>query len=323
MYNIHLLPASFGDAILVEYGTPDSPHYILIDGGPYMAFKGMYKGLKKVAPAMKEIELLVITHVDIDHIDGIITMLNRDVLPFKIKQVWFNGWDHIHAIQLEDDVLGAGQGEYVSELIRRHILNWNTDFGGKAVVVNDFSRLPEVTLDGAMKLKLLSPGREALKKLVPVWIDIIEEKHLDSANAVRDHLEDDHRYDEELPEDVEDDLLGDSEVKSWQAVIVKEDTSVANNSSIAFIGTFDGHSCLFSGDATSDSLLEAFDGMNLPDGVLRVDAWKLAHHGSKKSTVDRLMERVRSPAILVSSDGKRYKHPNDVCMAKLLKYNSD
>ncbi len=168
MYTIHMLPASFGDAILVEYGL-DSPHYILIDGGPYFAFAGMYSALAKVAPDLKKIELLVITHIDIDHIDGIITLLNRDELPFKIEQVWFNGWDQIHKVQIEDDVLGPAQGEYLSVAIERHSLVLNSFFGGDAVVVNDHNDLPVLYLPGGMKLKLLSPHREALKDLVPIW----------------------------------------------------------------------------------------------------------------------------------------------------------
>src|SRR5690606_31646473 len=94
MYNIHLLPASFGDSILIEYGD-DQPNYILIDGGPYFAFKDVFSAMKKVAPRLDTIELLVVTHIDIDHIDGIVNMLNGNELPFKIEQVWFNGWKQL------------------------------------------------------------------------------------------------------------------------------------------------------------------------------------------------------------------------------------
>ena len=84
MYNIHLLPASFGDSILIEYGTT-SPKYILIDGGPYFAVDEVLKDIKRIAPHLTELELLVVTHIDIDHIDGIVAILNQPVVPFKVK----------------------------------------------------------------------------------------------------------------------------------------------------------------------------------------------------------------------------------------------
>jgi hypothetical protein len=33
MLRVEMLPAGHGDALLVEYGSPDCPHRILIDGG--------------------------------------------------------------------------------------------------------------------------------------------------------------------------------------------------------------------------------------------------------------------------------------------------
>ena len=68
MFNIHMLPASFGDSMLIEYGPKGKQKYILIDGGPYYQFDEIVTVLKEKVPFMKEIELLVITHVDIDHI---------------------------------------------------------------------------------------------------------------------------------------------------------------------------------------------------------------------------------------------------------------
>ena len=60
MYKIHLLPATFGDSILIEYGS-DEPHYILIDGGPYYVFDDIMKAIRDIAPGMKKLELVVAT----------------------------------------------------------------------------------------------------------------------------------------------------------------------------------------------------------------------------------------------------------------------
>ena len=170
MYNIHLLPALFGDSILIEYGKKTKPSYILIDGGPFYGFSKMMKGLKKAAPKLKELELLIVTHIDIDHIDGIVKLLNQKKLPFTIKEVWFNGYDEIK--DLKSDILGTKQGEYSSLLIKEKGLKQNeTFFKGKAVMVNDYNKLPSFSLKGGMEITLLSPGKEGLVKLKNLWED--------------------------------------------------------------------------------------------------------------------------------------------------------
>lgn len=311
MYKIHLLPAGFGDSILVEYGK-DEPHYILIDGGPYHVYPELIKAIKRVAPAMKEIELLVVTHVDIDHIDGIVVMLNQQILPYTIRQIWFNGRDELQKVT---DLLGGIQGEYLSVLINKLAIPHNISFDSNVCVVTDPKRPPVVKLKGGMEIRLLNPGVEALKKLLPVWDKDLA--RLGEAEDMASKLETDHRYGQD------DDLLGGLSIKKMQNLEINGDKSEANGSSIAFIGTYEGKSCLFAGDAFTDYLLPAVEIMLAESGEdrLELDAWKLAHHGSKKSTLDALMQKIQCKKILISSDGKRYKHPDQACIAKLLKHN--
>lgn len=313
MYTIHLLPASFGDSILIEYGPAAKPHYILIDGGPYFNFPEMIKGLKRAAPGLQELELLVVTHIDIDHIDGTITLLNQENMPFKINEVWFNGYRELEKVK--DDIMGPLQGEYLSLVIKAKEFKHNTKFGNNAVMVDDYKKLPEFTLPGGMKITLLSPGADVLRQQKVKWKEEIKE--IEKEQTVKQRWKEETRYD-----DVIDDLLG-SSIEKWQAEEPKKDTSLANKSSIAFIGTYAGKCCLFAGDATSDWLLEAISPLlaSMGKNRLKLDAWKLAHHGSKGSTLDRLMEKIECKTMLISSDGKRYQHPDPECLAKLLKYN--
>jgi beta-lactamase superfamily II metal-dependent hydrolase len=318
MYNIHLLPASFGDSILIEYGK-EEPSYILIDGGPYFAFSNMMSALKKVAPAIKEIELLVITHIDIDHIDGTICLLNQDNLPFTIKEVWFNGYKEISKVTA--DTLAALQGEYLSNLIAAKKIPHNQKFGNKAVVVDNYSKLPVITLDGGMKLTLLSPGKKELVKLTAKWEE--ELNLIGDEQAIKEKWSTDTRYKKQVNDVLgSDDEEKDLSMEALQNLKPAGDTSVANLSSIAFIGEYDGKKCLFAGDATSDALLNAIEPM-VPGETerLKLDAWKLAHHGSRKSNLAKIMRKIDSKLFLISSDGKRYEHPDRSCIAKLLLYN--
>jgi beta-lactamase superfamily II metal-dependent hydrolase len=309
MYNIHLLPAAFGDSILIEYGPQGHPHFILIDGGPYYNFEDLRSALQKAAPDLRELELLVITHIDIDHIDGTVKLLNQSSLPFTIKEVWFNGRDQLAEASgsAGDDTLGSLQGEYLTKLIKAKGLPHNALFDGKAICIHDYSKLPEVTLPGGLQITLLSPGAAALTALIPVWDEELEGKD------VEEKWEKDHRYADTLGNHIE-------ELQETEPVA---DKGAANSSSIAFIARYEGKSCLFAADAPSDTLLAAIDPMLDTSGEdrLKVDAWKLAHHGSKKSTLDRIMEKIDCKEILVSSNGKRYKHPDEAVIAKLLQHN--
>lgn len=311
MYKIHLLPAAYGDAVLVEYGKT-SPRYFLIDGGPYYNFEDLAAGIKRVAPKLKTLELLVITHIDIDHIDGIVTILKRAKLPFKIKDVWFNGYDQVEGIS---DTLGVLQGEYISELIEDKDLPHNKSFKGNPVVVKDYKKPPVIKLTGDMNLTLLSPGKIALEKLHAEWKKLVKKYGKDPDFGQL--LEEDKRYDSD------DDILGDLSIEKLQETKVAGDKAIANGSSIAFIGTYGGKSCLFAADATSDYLLEAIDPILNKTGKsrLKLDAWKLAHHGSKKSTLDKLMKKIDCKKLLVSSNGAKFKHPDQATIAKLLKHN--
>ncbi len=75
-----------GDSILIK--TPYKQN-ILIDGGPDDA---VLYGLGKNIPFYKQsIDLMILTHFDLDHITGLISVLER----YKVKSVFYNG--------LEDD----------------------------------------------------------------------------------------------------------------------------------------------------------------------------------------------------------------------------
>lgn len=315
MYNIHLLPASFGDSILIEYGTEKEKHYILIDGGPYYAFNDIMEAIRRIAPEMKVLDLLIATHIDIDHIDGVIRLLNQESPPFEIKEVWFNGYKQLRETE-HSDTLGELQSEYLSLLIKEKQLPHNLFFGGGAVAVNDYQTLPVISLPGGMELCLLSPGREALEKLAAAWTSEIID--IENEAALKARLSKDWRYD--------DYLLGDKfDIPDLQNAQPDGDKSVANCSSIAFIGRYEGKSCLFAGDATSESLLKAINPMleKADLDALKLDAWKLAHHGSRKSTLEILMRKISCKKALFSSDGKRYHHPEPETLAKLLKYNQE
>ena len=73
MFNLHVVQAKAGDCFILEYSSGKKPKFILIDGGPSGVYK---KSLSKVLAEIKtktdKLELVVVSHIDDDHIKGIL-----------------------------------------------------------------------------------------------------------------------------------------------------------------------------------------------------------------------------------------------------------
>jgi glyoxylase-like metal-dependent hydrolase (beta-lactamase superfamily II) len=174
-FRIEMLPALQGDAIWIEYGGAGKKHRILIDGGPIGAYAAIESKLNNLPEGDKRVELLVVTHVDTDHIEVIIRLLGekRSNWLMQPQDIWFNGWRHLK----ESETLGGREGDFLSALIHRRALNeWNKAFNNKAVVAIPERSLPVVQLADGMKLIVLSPDPERLLKMAGKWAKDVE-KH--------------------------------------------------------------------------------------------------------------------------------------------------
>jgi hypothetical protein len=316
MLAIEMLPANHGDCLWIEYGTPRDTRHVVIDGGPPYAGPALATRLEG---AGGHVELLVVSHVDFDHVGGVISLLARPPAGTRIDEVWFNGWEQLPGAP--GDVLGAVQGEMVSAAIRAHGLAWNARLGQQAVAVLDDGVLPSHTLEGGLRLTLLAPRLDALARLRPKWRDEVEEAGLvpgDFGQALA-RL----RERERLP----DDTLGDEEpdVERLAAKPFDEDRSLANWSSIALLAEYDGRSCLLAGDAPPGALVEGIDALcaERETDRLRIDAAKLAHHGSKGSTSTTLLERLECPRFLVSTNGRIFRHPSPETLARVILHGGE
>ena len=108
------------------------------------------------------LELFVLSHIDSDHIGGALPFFNAVKRGLRFGGVWYNGWRHISG------QLGAMQGEMFSSAILDFELPWNMWRAG-ASILTDGDILLEHVLPGGMRLTLLSPARERLTKLAPIW----------------------------------------------------------------------------------------------------------------------------------------------------------
>ncbi len=323
MLSIEMLAAGHGDCLLVSYGNARSPRHLLIDGGPFYSFQDrrlserltLQRRMEQLLGEGGSLELLVITHIDADHIEGAVKLLNELPAGLAIKEVWFNAWRHL--LPQPEDLLGPVQGEMLSALIDRAQLPWNIAFGGGAVAVEQASTAPVVVLPDGMQVTVLSPTRKALVKLAGVWESALRAEGLDPdcPEAALDRLRRSKRL---RPAD----LLGTT--RPDVALLAEdqevEDGSVTNGSSIAILIEHEGKSCLLAGDAHPGDLERAIAALLKQRGQarLRLDAFKLPHHGSKGNLSRSVLDRLDCSRYLISSNGSYFEHPDPQTIGRIL-----
>lgn len=315
MFMIEMLPARYGDCLWLEYGTKERPHRVLIDGGPphgYQAFKARIAALPENE---RRFELLVITHVDADHIGGILELLIDPPAGVTFGDVWFNAWDQLPGASA--DVLGAVQGEQVSALLKKRKWTWNKAFQDEQRVCTVAEgRLPTKELASGLKLTLIGPTFEALERLRPKWKEECEAAGI-VAGSPEEALEKLWERREQPP-----DLLGgEIDPRKLAQYVPERDPSLANGSSISLLAEFEGRSCLLTGDSHADALTSGLHRLKTERGVgrLPVDAFKISHHGSKNNTNDEAYRHMRCSRYLFSSDGSQKSgHPHRESVAKAI-----
>lgn len=313
-FRIELLQARHGDCIWIEYGR-DEVHRILIDGGPVDTFACIQKRLAKTPAGDQAFELIVLTHVDADHVEGLVRLFAETPLPFVVDQVWFNGW---RQMKQGHGLLGALQGEFLSALLAdRAPRAWKPD--SPPWVVPSEGSLPTHTLEGGMKLTLLSPNPLKLDKMAKAWKRAIQKEGFSPGDlkAAWTALGARKKF---LPKKG---LLG--TIPNLDALVRKQflrDDATPNGSSIAFLAEYEGKSILLLADAHPDLVASSIERLCQERGTDRlvVDAVKVAHHGSKHNTSVALLKLLESPRYLVSTNGDQFRHPDKECIACVLRF---
>jgi hypothetical protein len=310
VFRISMLPAHHGDCLWIEYGRKRKPHRVLIDGGPTYAHPDL---LARIPDGGCRFELLVVTHVDADHIGGVLKLLTHLPADVEFGDIWFNAWKH-----LPSDVLGPEQGEMLSAVIERRELPWNEEFDGGAVALGEDGAPRKIELDGGLKLTLLSPMPDDLRRLRPVWKEEVEGAHMEPGSTEDAIAALGHR--DELPAD----LLGDEGPPDPARDADKrfvEDDSRANGSSIVLLAEYRRKKILLCGDAYPSLVRRGLE--RLTDGRLEIEALKISHHASSKNIDNDLLGAISCERYLVSTDGGYYKHPHNAALARVVVNGGD
>lgn len=299
------------------------------------------------------IDLLIITHIDSDHTNGITRLLRKkDFSKLKIKQIVFNCFQPQLAkpVALDNETIGKlnevsswlpptldeqshktngiDAACFVAELNKHP--DWKSVWRKILVKAGDTIKLGDNGKWGT--LRFLSPSEEALKDLLRV-VKLEYASKLGEAPPDQDFEDQDKYYElmirmaalRKHPSKARKNG-GTSITKGILehfAQIDANENSVteANKASLAFFweDKKKTHRVLFMGDAVSSQVLEKLN--EIDNATMHFDAVKVSHHGSKNNTSIALSKKVVSGNYFVTG-GKKSEGPNLEAIAKIALNNA-
>ncbi|MFN8192795.1 MAG: MBL fold metallo-hydrolase [Nocardioidaceae bacterium] len=304
---LEVLPARLGDCLLVECLREQGPPWrMLVDGGPPDTWPVLEARLRDDP----RVDVAVITHVDSDHIGGMIPYLTSP-LAASIGEVWFNGRTHLpdlpqRSIAQGESVVAAllGTPELAGARAGGAALPWNVAWGGGPLDTGEEAGFCEYDVPTGPRITLLSPTTKRLLALATAWGDAVRD-------ATRGGEE------ETGPPDAPAPL---TDLAAIAAETTPKDGSVPNGSSIALLVEHRGASLVLGADAFGTVLGAGLAGVAAARGLerLEVDAVKLPHHGSKSNVLEALVAVAPARHYVVSSNGDTFHHPDDQAVARVV-----
>lgn len=351
---IEIFPANIGDSFLISYGENLTKH-ILIDGGYKETYSNfLKKRLCEIAECEQTLELIIVTHIDQDHISGILKLIeengdlsNRNII--EIKEIWHNSYKHLCEDYIKEiaensseekiieDIIATGtslflneegnisgyHGSMLASYIYEYKYNWNTKFNGNAILADN---LPEIIIDDELKIIVLSPMYENLKKLKNEWERHLRSRKIDfkfgKGNKVNNAFEFFFLKKEfEIEEEVACSYADIIEVDKFK--FPKEDTSKTNASSIAIILESKNNKFLFLGDSIPSIILKNLKKLKEEKNyLLDFDVIKIAHHGSLKNMSNELLEIIEGKNWIFTGNGSANK-PSKFLVEYILEKKKD
>jgi hypothetical protein len=316
-----MLPAEDGDSLLVEVGNRASPYRILIDGGRTGTATIIRQMIEEFPhrSGPRAIDLVVLSHVDADHIEGFLELLVSES-ELDVGDVWFNGAHHMAAVRgihirqhLERrrgeearpiNFLSVAQGLEFGKRLAARGWPWNQAFGGRPVMTEPNHNLPVVSMTDGGKITVIGPPKGKLEAFAPEWTQAfkglakIEEPTLrggrprpvpspENLRSIAKHLDD-------------------------------VDRTRPNGSSIALVVQYRGKWALFTGDAHPDDVGAALSRLEGWTSASTFDVAKASHHGSARNNTSALTNLLKSERWLISSSGSRHQHPDPEAIARII-----
>lgn len=315
---IKFLKAFKGDSILLSFLDSESTQRnIIIDGGigsTYFENKTRTNGdlhhlIKTIRENSQKVDLLILTHIDDDHIGGILKWFSKDKVAYDlIDKVWFNSGKTIAEYFqiaenkelelrleiLDDNFTSVKQGKVFEDYIEEHNI-WD-----KKIIIKGNDQ----EING-VKIQILSPTNKKLEKLLTEFKKPKNnyftsggksDWNISLSDFIKEENSNKYKFD--------------------------EDDSVPNGSSIAFALTFNEKNYLFLGDSHPTDIIESLNDLGFSkENPLISELLKVSHHGSCRNTNKELLEIIKTDNYIISSDGTSDNLPHKRTFARIVNEN--
>lgn len=353
IFSFDLVKAKQGDCYLLHCGTEDKPGLVMIDGGPAKVFRPhLIDRLEKIRGArgitekqMLMVDLLMVSHVDGDHIQGILDLTKEEIMAkdageprlLNVLNFWHNSYEAL--IQHETDDLTASMKKQFGEAAVSG--DEELSDAAKAEVEEECEEDPEVV---ASSLKVLASiaqgfrlGKDAEKLDFPRNLEFDGQPIVARKNSQALPIAPELKFTVVGPMDPEVKALRQKHLK-WledrkkagkpvtQALAAYIDKSVPNLSSIVVLAEVENKCMLLTGDARGDKIIA---GLQLAGRLgrgktssLQVDLLKVPHHGSANNLAQNFFKRIIAKHYVFSGNGD-YGNPERETMEMLWQARGD
>lgn len=304
---VECLPAGYGDCLLISCPVGRRTWRLLVDTGPDETWPILKRRLAALPPGRdgkRHIDLAIITHIDHDHIGGASLLFSERTLNLSFGDIWFNARPQLGR-------RGVAEGEGLAALLADAAahLPWNQAFSGAPVATAGAGRFEEVRLGrNRPVITVLSPTPDQLTTLARNWDKVMERLRRKEQDAV-----------EPIPTGTR--ALGFPALEALAARDTPTDQAPANGSSIAVLLEHRGASLLLGADAFPTVLAPALQALARQRGAnspLRLDAFKVSHHGSRANLTLELLQQAVARHYLISSNNAIFGLPNDEALARIV-----
>ena len=321
IFTLEALQAEQGDCFLLHFGPTQKPQLVLVDGGPsgdtYAdVLEPRLHALRQHFGARLELPLVVCSHIDDDHIGGVLALVQatqHPPAPATIDCLWHNrpldlvgekDAEHLAAVLRELDdaerlatkqlrtarpdgnqadfnfaavMSSVKQGDELYAAARLAHIEINCGFNGLVMAPTPNQGFAEHAI-GDLNLLVIGPDKQQIDELRKKW-----------AKETKDHT-------------VSELLAHSAEIAA--KVAADDDPSVTNLSSIVFLAEYNNRSILMTGDARGDYIIQGLDRAGrLNNSKAHVDVLKLQHHGSFHNADEEFFATVIANDYVISADG--------------------
>jgi beta-lactamase superfamily II metal-dependent hydrolase len=333
-FALDALEARKGDALVLRWGTAADPHTALIDGGPSTVWpNAIQPHLNRLAGTnprgeqnVPKLDLVVVSHVDDDHINGIIDLANAvyiaqkqsKPLPVQIGEVWHNAFSDMQFVTEFDDQpdLRSAIDEAANSPA---MLTTNAGSPREDPTVGDINAGAQSVAQGRQLDRLFrhmgvprntsfADRKSFVRDGSDLTVNGLTVRVLAPNTQLLDKLKTQWKRElrQILKKEADQRRAG---VNALAAAF--DDPSIPNQSSIVLLVEFEGKTMLLTGDARGDHILAALIDAGIKGSPFEVDVFKVPHHGSAHSNGTRLFEAVIADHYLISGNGEHGNpHPD-------------